>query len=100
MAEGLQRWEKKTPERFHSSRHGEVYRVVEKFELRSATEAHTPQLSAVKRHRPVHALSREALEAQEVEEMKKYFKFQVVPSLNVFLFFFFQLQESVQSSWH
>ena len=26
MAEGVHRFEKKTPERFHSSRHGEVYR--------------------------------------------------------------------------
>ena len=29
MAEGVQNWQKKTPERFHSSRHGEVYRMVE-----------------------------------------------------------------------
>jgi hypothetical protein len=29
MAEGVQRWEKKTPERFHTSRHGEVFRMVE-----------------------------------------------------------------------
>ena len=29
MAEGVQKWEKKTPERFHSSRHGEVYRMIE-----------------------------------------------------------------------
>ena len=26
MAEGVRRWEKKTPERFHTSRIGEVYR--------------------------------------------------------------------------
>lgn len=26
MAEGVRQWEKKTPERFHTSRHGEVYR--------------------------------------------------------------------------
>lgn len=35
------------------------------------TEAHTPQLTAVKRHRPVHVLSREAREQCEIEEMKK-----------------------------
>lgn len=29
MAEGVQKWEKKTPERFHSLRHGEVFRGVE-----------------------------------------------------------------------
>lgn len=29
MAEGVQKWEKKTPERFHTSRQGEVYRMVE-----------------------------------------------------------------------
>jgi hypothetical protein len=36
-----------------------------------ATEAHTPQLMAAKRHRPVHALSREEKERNELEEMKK-----------------------------
>lgn len=35
------------------------------------TEALTPQLMAVKRHRPVHALSREDKEKCELEEMKK-----------------------------
>lgn len=29
MAEGVQRWEKKTPERFHTSKTGEVFRMVE-----------------------------------------------------------------------
>ena len=70
LAEGVQRWEKKTPERFHSTRHGQVYTAVEKFEMRS-TEAHTPQLTAFKRHRKIHALSREALEDREIEDMKK-----------------------------
>ncbi|EFX86820.1 hypothetical protein DAPPUDRAFT_312758 [Daphnia pulex] len=70
MAEGVQNWQKKTPERFHSSRHGEVYRMVERVEMRT-TEAHTPQLMAAKRHRPVHALSREEKERNELEEMKK-----------------------------
>lgn len=70
MAEGVQNWQKKTPERFHSSRHGEVYRMVERVEMRS-TEAHTPQLMAAKRHRPVHVLSREEKEQNELEEMKK-----------------------------
>lgn len=36
------------------------------------TEAHTPQLMAVKRHRTIHALSREQREQCELEEMKKY----------------------------
>ena len=36
-----------------------------------STEAHTPQLMAVKRHRPVHALSREEKEKKELEDMKK-----------------------------
>ena len=71
LAEGVQKWEKKTPERFHTTRHGEVYRNPEKFEARGPTLAHTPQLSAVKRHRPVYALSREAMEQKELEEMKK-----------------------------
>lgn len=39
--------------------------------MRCTTEAHTPQLMAVKRHRPVYALSREAKEQFEFEEMKK-----------------------------
>lgn len=71
MAEGVQKWEKKTPERFHSTRHGEVYKNPEKFESRGPTLAHTPQLSAVKRHRPIHAVSREVAEEREIEEMKK-----------------------------
>lgn len=71
MAEGVQRWEKKTPERFHTSRHGEVFRMVERFEQRTTTEAHTPHLTAVKRHRTVHAVSREVKEQKEFEEMKK-----------------------------
>ena len=36
------------------------------------TQAHTPHLTAVKRHRPVHAVSREEKEKMEMEEMKKY----------------------------
>jgi len=69
MAEGVRQWEKKTPERFHTSRHGEVYRP-ERVELH-CTEAHTPKLTTFKRHRPVNAISREAREIREVEEMKK-----------------------------
>jgi len=69
MAEGVHRFEKKTPERFHSSRHGEVYRP-ERVEMH-CTEAHTPQLSTLKRHRPVHAISQQVREQREIEEMKK-----------------------------
>lgn len=29
MAESIQKWEKKTPERFHSNRHGEPFRFAE-----------------------------------------------------------------------
>jgi hypothetical protein len=36
-----------------------------------STEAHTPHLIAAKRHRPVHALSREEKERNELEEMKR-----------------------------
>ena len=36
-----------------------------------ATHAKTPQLNAVKRHRPVNALNQEARERLELEEMKK-----------------------------
>ena len=36
------------------------------------TQAHTPQLTAFKRHRPVNAVSREKKEEMEMEEMKKY----------------------------
>ena len=35
------------------------------------TEAHTPQLSTLKRHRPVHAISQQVREQREIEEMKK-----------------------------
>jgi len=69
MAEGVRLFEKKTPERFHTSRHGEVFRP-ERVELH-CTEAHTPKLTTFKRHRPVHAVSREVREQREVEEMKK-----------------------------
>ena len=36
------------------------------------TEAHTPKLTTLKRHRPVNVISREVREQREVEEMKKY----------------------------
>ena len=44
--------------------------IAQRVELH-CTEAHTPKLTTFKRHRPVHAVSREVREQREVEEMKK-----------------------------
>ncbi|KAK2717331.1 targeting protein for Xklp2-like [Artemia franciscana] len=77
MAEQLLFFEKGTPKRFKSTKR--LTRSNDDISIHyRTTQPHTPKLSAMHRQRPVHALSREQLEDQEVEEAQKH-KFKANP---------------------